>query len=127
MFIAIGSTSSSNGSASRPSHRHMACRSPTSRSRCRRCSKASKPQRLFRNPERTKKWRRRCEPPARISLSQTLLLCGDLVGADHLAPELDLIFEQGTRDLGRLLAGSEFIHTAIGKALLHLGIGERSA
>src|SRR5262249_42874473 len=55
------------------------------------------------------------------------LLCRDIVGADHVAPKLDLELEQCTRAPGRQLVRRVLVHAALGKGLLRLRVGERSA
>src|SRR5437660_12644322 len=40
---------------------------------------------------------------------------GDVVGADHVAPQLDLALEQRARGLGRFLLGRVEVHAAIGE------------
>src|SRR5215467_12230041 len=58
---------------------------------------------------------------------QVALLSGDVVGADCLAPELELALEQRGRGFRRLLVGGKHIHAALVEGLAHLGIGERVA
>src|SRR4029453_15430605 len=55
------------------------------------------------------------------------LLRRDVVGADHLAPELELALEQGARGFRRLLVGRKQLHAAVFERLADLGIGERVA
>src|SRR6516225_3808458 len=55
------------------------------------------------------------------------LLCRDIVGADHVAPKLDLALEQCTRGRGRQLVWRIWVHAALGKGLLRFRVGERSA
>src|SRR6202035_2973466 len=55
------------------------------------------------------------------------LLRRNVVGADHLAPQLDLAAQQRGRRLGAFLGGGELVHAALGEGLLHLGVGERGA
>jgi hypothetical protein len=73
------------------------------------------------------------EPDVRISrirgsLPDRLgsLLSRDVVGADHIAPELDLALEQRARGFRRSLCRWERVHATVGKGLLCLGISERS-
>ena len=50
----------------------------------------------------------------RIALLRAANLLGeDMVGADHVAPALDLALEQGGRGFGRLLVGRDSVHAAI--------------
>src|SRR5215510_9950666 len=58
---------------------------------------------------------------------QVPLLRRDVVGADHLAPELELALEQRGGGFRRLLVGGKHIHAALLEGLAHLGIGERVA
>src|SRR5262245_62354360 len=58
---------------------------------------------------------------------QVALLSGDVVGADYLAPELELALEQRGGGFRRLLVGGKHIHAALVEGLAHLGIGERVA
>src|ERR1700730_16316517 len=55
------------------------------------------------------------------------LLRRDVIIADHAAPELYLARQQRGRGLGRFVGRREFFHAAVGKGLLHPGIGQRGA
>src|ERR1700719_921256 len=55
------------------------------------------------------------------------LLRRDVIIADHAAPELYLARQQRGRGLGRFVGRWEFFHAAVGKGLLHPGIGQRGA
>src|SRR5262249_7667964 len=56
---------------------------------------------------------------------QASLLRRDVVGADHLAPELELAFEQRARRFRRLLVGWKYIHAAFVESLADPPIGKR--
>src|SRR5215813_11979100 len=58
---------------------------------------------------------------------QVPLLRCDVVGADHLAPELELALEQCAGGFRRLLVGRKHIHAALVEGLADPGIGERVA
>src|SRR6516162_11748159 len=52
------------------------------------------------------------------------LLHRDVVGADHLAPELELALEQRARGFRRLLVGRKHVHAAFVERLAHPAIGK---
>src|SRR5690349_6630802 len=58
---------------------------------------------------------------------QPSLLRRDVVGADHIAPELELALEQRARGFRRLLVRCKHLHAALVEGLADLGIGERVA
>src|SRR5262249_36943973 len=60
-----------------------------------------------------------------VQTNPTHALRRDMVGADDVAPKLDLAVKQCTRGLGRFLFRRKRVHAALGKGLLRLGIGER--
>src|SRR5262245_12341071 len=55
------------------------------------------------------------------------LLSRDVVGADHVAPELELALKQRARHFRRLLVGRKQIHAAFFERLANLGVCERVA
>src|SRR5262249_58944782 len=57
--------------------------------------------------------------------SQVPLLRRDVVGADHLGPELELVLEQHARGFRRLLVRRKHIHAALLEGLADPGVGER--
>src|SRR5215470_15430370 len=59
--------------------------------------------------------------------AQSSLLRGDVVGADHVAPQFDLALEQSLCGLWALLVLRVQIHAAIAKGLAQFCIGERCA
>src|SRR5262249_43879357 len=69
----------------------------------------------------------RWSEPRLRGTGQVPLLRRDVVGADHLAPELELALEQRGGGFRRLLVGGKHIHAALLEGLAHLGIGGRRA
>src|SRR5215472_2707188 len=82
--------------------------------------------------------RRRRVPPVRLSacllsgpklrlrgIRRLALLRRDIVGADHLAPELELALEQRARGFRRLLVLWKHVHAAFVEGLADPPIGER--
>src|SRR6516164_10541246 len=70
-----------------------------------------------------------CIPPSagpRTS-ARSSLLRGDMIGADHVAPQFDLALEQSLCGLGALLVLRVQIHAAIAEGLAQFCIGERYA
>src|SRR3974377_1424729 len=66
-------------------------------------------------------------PPLPENRKTALLSRHDVVGADYIAPALDLALQQSTRGLGRFFIRRVFVHATLRIGLAHVGIGERSA